>query len=227
LSLAEIEERHPEQAVRALTELHRALSTVAVEATPDPQSSWGPLRSRLPERGAAVIDIPQRGRRWALTRRRVAALGLAAALTLTGGLAAAGVLPAPAQDAIANVAGHVGLHLPSSGQTSHGQEVSHTARSTTTEGCEKGRRVSEEASSSGRAHRSNTVVEPNPCEKSQGHSDPSGAGSDSATGGGVGSGSKTGGAGSGSGTVGGSSSGGPPHVRGAGADRHGTHGPPG
>jgi hypothetical protein len=72
--------------------------------------------------------------------RRVASLGIAAALCLaTGGLAAAGTLPQPAQDAIAGLANHFGLDLPDSSE--HGQQVSDVATNPNLQGCEKAQAV--------------------------------------------------------------------------------------
>jgi hypothetical protein len=212
--LAEIEERHPGQDVRGLTELHRRLATLTGEATPDPEGGWQRLSARLPERERDVILVgpSEPKRRHVLTRTRVAVLGLAAAFMLTGGLAAAGVLPGPAQDAVATVAGHLGLHFPHSAdvpdQTSHGKEVSNIARSTPAEGCEKGQAVSEVASSFAQQNRRNGDHEPVPCDKSQGAGGHSGDG---------GSGS-----GQGVGPARGST-----HVSGSGGDHRGSHGPPG
>ncbi len=212
LSLAKIEERHPDQDVGGLIELHHGLTTLALEATPDPQRSWDRLGPRLPERALdpVLISMSRRDRRRGLTRRRVAVLALAAVLILTGGLAGAGVLPAPVQDAIANVAGHLGLHLPAPadlpGQTSHGKGVSHAARSTSAEGCKKGQAVSAVASSSGQAHRRSTVDQPSRCQKPEAAGGPSARGN------------------SGSGTAGGSRKG-PAQVRGSGGHRHEPKGP--
>jgi hypothetical protein len=175
--LADLEERHPGQEVHGLTELHRRLTAIGREATPDPERGWQRLSARLPEPEAGVIPIgpTEPKRRQLLTHRRVAVLGLAAALTLTGGLASAGALPDPAQDAVANAAGHLGLHLPSADvpdQTSHGKEVSNVARSIPEEGCEKGQAISKVASSFAQNHL-NREPEPIPCDVAQpagGHS---------------------------------------------------------
>jgi hypothetical protein len=175
--LAELQERHPSSDVHDLIELHRRLTALGREATPDPESGWQRLSARLqePEPGTLVGTTTPRHRRM-LTRRRVAVLGLAAALTLTGGLAAADVLPDPAQDVVANVAGHLGLDVPHSAdvrdQTSHGTEVSNVARSTLEEGCEKGQAISEVASSFAQDHRK-ADPEPISCDKAEsagGHS---------------------------------------------------------
>jgi len=212
-SLAELEERHPGQDVHDLTELHRQLTALSREATPDPDSGWQRLSVRLPEPEPDIILVgpSESKRRQLLTRRRVAVLGLAATLTLTGGLATAGVLPDPAQDAVANVAGHLGLHFPHSAdvpdQTSHGKEVSNVARSTSEEGCEKGQAISEVASSFAQNHR-NGDPEPIPCDKAQaagGHSSEGGPGS-----------------GNGVGPAAGAT-----HASDSGLEHRGSHGPPG
>jgi hypothetical protein len=188
--LAELEERHPGSDVHDLTELHHRLTALGLEATPDPESGWQQLIARLPEPEPGIILLrpTQPKHRRVLTPRRVAALGLAAALTLTGGLAAADVLPDPAQDAVANVAGHLGLDLPHSSdvpdQTSHGKEVSNVARSTPEEGCEKGQAISEVASSFAQNHRKSDP-EPIKCEKAEsagGHSQQGGSGGGHAVG---------------------------------------------
>jgi hypothetical protein len=96
-----------------------------------------------------VIRKPKLLRR----RLRVAAVGLAACLVLFGGLAVAGALPEPAQDAVADAAELVGFDLPggSSEQgeeaSEHGKAVSETARSDEFSGCEKGMAVAEVATS--------------------------------------------------------------------------------
>jgi hypothetical protein len=182
--LAELEERHPGSDVHDLTELHHRLTALGLEATPDPESGWQRLIARLPEHepGTILVGRTKPRHRRVLTPRRVAALGLAAALTLTGGLAAADVLPDPAQDAVANVAGHLGLDFPHSAevtdQTTHGEEVSNVARTTPEEGCEKGQAISEVASSFAQDHRKSDP-EPIPCEKAKaagGHSHQGGTG---------------------------------------------------
>jgi len=183
--LAELEEHHPGPEVRDLTELHHQLTALGRQATPGPARGWQRLSARLPEPepGIILLGPTEPKHRHVLTRRRVAVLGLAAALTLTGGLAAADVLPHPAQDAVANVAGHLGLDFPHSAdvpdQTSHGQEVSNVARSTPEVGCDKGQAISEVASSFAQNHR-NGDPEPIPCDKAQaagGHSHRGGSGS--------------------------------------------------
>jgi hypothetical protein len=182
--LAELEERHRGSEVHGLSELHHRLTALGREATPDPESGWQRLSARLPERepGTILLGPTKPRHRRMITRRRVAVLGLAAALTLTGGLAAADVLPDPAQDAVASVAGHLGLDFPHSAdvtdQTSHGEEVSNAARTTPEEGCQKGQAISEVASSFARNHR-NVDPEPTRCDKAKsagGHSHQGGTG---------------------------------------------------
>jgi hypothetical protein len=211
--LAELEERHPGSDVHDLTELHHRLTALGLEATPDPESGWQRLSARLPEPEPGIILLrpTQPKHRRVLTPRRVAALGLAAALTLTGGLAAADVLPDPAQDAVASVAGHLGLDLPDSSdvpdQTSHGKEVSNVARATQEEGCEKGQAISEVASSFAQNHRKSDP-EPIPCDEAKsagGHSQQGGSGGGHAVGPG----------------------GGAAHASDSGLDHRGSHGRPG
>jgi hypothetical protein len=179
-SLDEIEALHPGQDVRGLAELHARLGLLTQEATPDPQAGWELLQNRLPEKLPSYvhIDQPGRRRRYPRTRRRVAILALAAALMLTSGLAVAGALPAPAQNAIANVAGRLGFDLPHASEpsdvTSRGEEVSNFAHSTDAEGCEKGKAVSALASALAKDHRRNPADTPHPCQKT-GTGDRSGA----------------------------------------------------
>lgn len=122
----------------------------------------GPTRlvGRLPARSA--------------TRRRAAVLALAAAMTLTGGLAWAGSLPGPAQDAIAGLATHLGLDLPSSEDrppaAEHGAEVSETARDPSLQGCEKGQAVAAVASERSLEHRQDPADEQDPCAQGEGGS---------------------------------------------------------
>jgi hypothetical protein len=208
--LAELEERHPGSDVHDLTELHHRLTALGLEATPDPESGWQRLSARLPEPEPGIILLrpTQPKHRRVFTPRRVAALGLAAALTLTGGLAAADVLPDPAQDAVANVAGHLGLDFPHSADVSdHGNEVSNVARATQEEGCEKGQAISKVASSFARNHRKSDPA-PIPCDEARaagGHSHQRG------TGGGHGVGPGAGAA----------------HASDSGLDHRGSHGRPG
>jgi hypothetical protein len=208
--LAKLEERHPGSEVHDLTELHHRLTALGSEATPDPESGWQRLSARLPERepGTILVGPTKLRHRRMLTRRRVAVLGLAAALTLTGGLAAADVLPDPAQDAVANVAGHLGLDFPHSADVSdHGNEVSNVARATPEEGCEKGQAISEVASSFARNHR-NSDPAPIPCDEARaagGHSHQRGTGGGDAVGPDAGA----------------------AHASDSGLDHRGTHGRPG
>lgn len=102
-----------------------------------------------------------------LTKRRAAVLALAAAMTLTGGLAWAGALPTPAQDAIAGLAGHLGLDLPSSEDrppaAEHGAEVSQVAQDPSLQGCEKGQAVAAVASEASQEHRQDPAERQDPC----------------------------------------------------------------
>lgn len=94
-----------------------------------------------------------------LLSAKIATIAAAAVLTSAGAAAAAtGNLPAPAQDAVAEAASHVGFDLPASGDDhptgngdnpteadAHGAEVSETARTTESTGADKGAEVSETA----------------------------------------------------------------------------------
>jgi hypothetical protein len=194
-SLDEIDAHHPGQDVRGLAELHARLALLSQEATPDPYTGWELLKNRLPDKVPNVrVDRPGRRRRYSRTRKRVVVLALAAALMLTSGLAVAGALPAPVQDAIANVADRLGFDLPHASEpsdvTSHGEKVSNPAHSTDAEGCEKGKAVSALASAPAEDHRRNPADTPDPCQKT-GTGGPSGAsvapGSTAPAGSGVGS----------------------------------------
>lgn len=104
-------------------------------------------------------------------RRRAAVLALAAAMTLTGGLAWAGSLPGPAQDAIAGLANHIGIDLPSSEDrppaAQHGAEVSETARDSSLQGCEKGQAVAAVASERSLEHRQDPADKQDPCAQGE------------------------------------------------------------
>lgn len=179
-SLDEIDALHPGQDVRGLAELYARLALLAQEPTPYPQAGWELLKNRLPEKVSNDVRIDGSGRmrRYPRTRKRMVVVGLAAALMLTSGLAVAGALPAPAQNAIANVAGRLGFDLPHASEpsdlTSHGEEVSNFAHTTYAEGCEKGKAVSAVASTPAEDHRRNPADTPDPCLKT-GTGGPSGA----------------------------------------------------
>ncbi len=183
VAIDEVESRHPDQDVRGIIELHAQLIALASEATPDPEPRWHLLEARLqePPPELVLVEPTVRKRRSLRKRGRVAALGLAAVLTLTSGLAAAGALPAPAQNAIAAVVGHLGLEIPSTTQhadgSSHGQEVSSTAHSSSVEGCQKGQGVAAVASRPAEGHRKNSTP-PDLCDKA-GANHPSSAGASS------------------------------------------------
>jgi hypothetical protein len=120
---------------------------------------------------AARATTPSLARRRSPTRiltgRRAALVALAAAMTLTGGLAWAGALPTPAQDAIADAVSHLGLDLPSSDERTpaaeHGAEVSEVARDPSLEGCEKGQAVAAVASEKSEEHRQDPAEKQDPC----------------------------------------------------------------
>lgn len=94
-----------------------------------------------------------------LLTAKVGTVAAALVFTTAGAAAAAGGhLPAPAQDAVAAAASHVGFDLPASGEDhptgpsdnptdsdSHGAEVSDTARTTDATGADKGAAISDAA----------------------------------------------------------------------------------
>jgi hypothetical protein len=89
-------------------------------------------------------------------RRRLVGTVAAASVLLTGGLAAAGELPTPAQAAVSKVVGFVGIHVPDGHNRpdNHGSDVSGVAHDPGSTGCEKGTAVSTAASSNAADHRS-------------------------------------------------------------------------
>lgn len=108
-----------------------------------------------------------------LPKRREATVLLAAALLIVSGIAAAVTLPnlptPPEQDIVDTVAPSL-APLPSldsaagsSAETTHGQEVSDTARNSGLSGCEKGKAVSAVASAKAAEHRQNEAEKNDPC----------------------------------------------------------------
>jgi len=160
--------------VRALTrpvtpaELERETTAVAVASAI--------LRSRSPVREPVEVRRPRRsdraGRGRSFVRIKVVALAAATAVVGTGGLALAGWLPGPAQEAAAHVLSKVGIDVPdpsepdpdpaepgatgarqeapvgsgADGPSGKGADVSSTATSTDAEGVDKGGEISEQAS---------------------------------------------------------------------------------
>jgi hypothetical protein len=114
-----------------------------------------------------------------------------AAAAATGGLAATGSLPAPAQDAVASAVSHVGVHFPTSQDgedgtdanedgtdaNEHGKTVSDTARTTDKTGREKGEEVSGVASTKSTEHRRDAEHRPSDVPANDGLGDPAGNGS--------------------------------------------------
>jgi hypothetical protein len=98
------------------------------------------------EGGVIQLGEPRRSRR--SFRLKVAALAFVGALLGTSGLAFAGVLPQPIQDAAAEVLSTVGIEVPSSTDhpASTGEEISETATTTDATGVDKGAEISEQAS---------------------------------------------------------------------------------
>jgi hypothetical protein len=101
----------------------------------------------------ALVETRTTGHRSA--RRFIAGAALAGALLVLPGLAAANVLPDPAQHAVSSVLDKVGISVPSGGQdpantgdhpASTGAEISHLATTTDTTGVAKGAEISTLAS---------------------------------------------------------------------------------
>ncbi len=124
-------------------------------------------RSGARDRSVGAVRAPRN----TLTRSRIALLGLAAALVLTGGLASAGVLPNPVQGAVAGVVDHLGFHFPRSAdlpdKASHGEDVSNIARSARGEHCRSGKAVAHVASSLAKGRRRNDPPALDTCARSR------------------------------------------------------------
>ena len=96
-----------------------------------------------------VPSSPSTGRSTARARFfRAKVVGFVVAGTLVGstGLAFAGALPGPAQDAVSHVLANVGIHVPTSHPASTGPEISKLATTTDTTGVQKGATISSTAS---------------------------------------------------------------------------------
>jgi hypothetical protein len=135
--------------VRALslppTAAELALQVVAVEAT------LTELASRPAPRGSKA-PVATSGRKWSTRSRffktKVASLVLAGTLVGTTGLAVAGALPAPLQDAASSVLATVGISVPTSDAhpASSGEDISKIATTTDATGIDKGAEISTTAS---------------------------------------------------------------------------------
>jgi hypothetical protein len=135
--------------VRALsltpTAAELALQVVAVEAT------LTELALRPAPRGSKT-PVAASGRKWAARSRffktKVASLVLVGTLVGTTGMAVAGVLPAPLQDAASSVLATVGISVPTSDShpASSGEDISKIATTTDATGVDKGAEISTTAS---------------------------------------------------------------------------------
>jgi hypothetical protein len=135
--------------VRALslppTAAELALQVVAVEAT------LTELALRPAPRGSKA-PVAASSRKWSARSRffrtKVASLVLAGTLVGTTGLAVAGALPAPLQDAASNVLAKVGISVPTSDShpASSGEEISKIATTTDATSVDKGAEISTTAS---------------------------------------------------------------------------------
>lgn len=191
----EMDDLHDDPRLRALLEeLRRSLT-----ASPDEQIA----RRHLTAMRDAAADTEPSGW-WARFAERRAvrrnpapafaprwlAAGLAALLGLTGGLAAADVLPDSAQRVVARTVSHVGLDLPDPDDRGHsadvdaqndeddvdaqndevdveaddhGKTVVSVAQDESLEGCEKGQAVRDEASSKNEADEDAPGLDHDPC----------------------------------------------------------------
>lgn len=183
----------------ALDGLRRSL-----RRAPDPGEQRRHLAAMAVAARTGPPEEPERGPIGLLgthpVRRAVAGVG-ALALGLTAGLALAGALPGPAQDVVAQLAGHAGVDLPggddgeppdggdgatpaghldpdASPNAEHGEAVSAVAHDESLEGCEKGQTVSSVASSKSDDHRQDDGAQQpdDPC--AQGEGPPSANGED-------------------------------------------------
>jgi hypothetical protein len=122
-----------------------SMQTVAVEA------ALTELALRPAPRGSKT-PTPASGQRWSersrFFRAKVASLVLVGTLIATTGLAAAGALPAPLQDAASKVLAKVGISVPTSDghPASSGEEISKIATTTDATGVDKGAGISTAAS---------------------------------------------------------------------------------
>jgi hypothetical protein len=122
-----------------------ALQVVAVEAT------LTELALRPAPRGSKA-PVAASGRKWATRSRffktKVASLVLVGTLVGTTGMAVAGVLPAPLQDAASSVLAKVGISVPTSDShpASSGEDISKIATTTDATGVDKGAEISTTAS---------------------------------------------------------------------------------
>jgi hypothetical protein len=182
---------------RALQELRRELLE-----EPSPEVAEGHLAAMIAATETGFERRIAMARKWMSRRQlRLAVVGLAVFLALVGGMAVAGALPGPVQDAVADAVQLVGLDLPggAAGEAAeHGGAVSETARSTELSGCEKGQQVAGVASAKSEENRSDEAEKPDPCATDD---DAGGAGAGAGFGSGAGSGGRTetGGAGGGAG----------------------------
>jgi hypothetical protein len=135
--------------VRALslppTAAELALQVVAVEAT------LTQLALRPAPRGSKA-PVAASGRKWAARSRffktKLASIALVGTLLGTTGMAVAGVLPAPLQDAASSVLAKVGISVPTSDShpASSGEDISKIATTTDATGVDKGAEISTTAS---------------------------------------------------------------------------------
>lgn len=133
--------------------------------------------ARPPELGPAAAPAARLGRRPVLPRRRLTAMGLAAALLLVGGLAAAVTLPKkvvqPTEDTVPNTAPSV---APTATglleEAAHGRAVADVAKDPSLTGCEKGQAVADVASAKATENREGPAEKNDPCARAGAHGKP-------------------------------------------------------
>jgi hypothetical protein len=95
----------PDDAPPGYQDVARALQAAALMATDAPTHDAGAAVS-------AFLDATPSRRTPRMKKWKIAAAALAGGLTLSTGLAAADVLPGPAQEAASSALSHVGIHVP-------------------------------------------------------------------------------------------------------------------
>jgi hypothetical protein len=133
--------------------------------------------ARPSELGPAAAPAAMLGRRRVLPRRRLTAMGLAAALLLVGGLAAAVTLPKkvvqPTEDTVPSTAPSV---APTATglveEAAHGRAVADVAKDPSLTGCEKGQAVADVASAKAAENREGPAEKNDPCARAGAHGKP-------------------------------------------------------
>jgi hypothetical protein len=141
----------PDDAPPGYAEVTRVLRTVAAppERSSAHREAWAVAAAHevlTEERMLHPIRTGRSSMRSNYVRAKVIGLVTAGTLVGTGGMAMAGVLPAPAQDAVAKVFATAGITIPSGHPASTGSTISGIATTTTSTGVAKGQEISTAAS---------------------------------------------------------------------------------